>query len=214
MDKYYAQTRHEMIDFIPGDNTGRVLDVGCGQGMFATLVKERFDSEVWGVEPVEDQARVAQNALDKVLLGGLDDVYDDLPKNYFDCIVFNDVLEHMVDPCVALKNAKSLLDERGVIVCSIPNVRYFPVLFELLVRRDWRYRDSGVLDRTHLRFFTKKSIRLMFEGQGYVEKRISGINRLKSKKMLGLYYAANIVTFGLLADSKFQQYACVMVPKR
>lgn len=213
MDKYYNQTRNEMLKFIPDQGVNKVLDVGCGQGGFASLIKERIGAEVWGIEPVRGQAEKASEALDKVLLGGFEDVYADLLGNEFDCIIFNDVLEHIIDPWSVLEKTRTLLSSNGVIVCSIPNVRYFPHLWELLIRRDWRYRDSGILDRTHLRFFTHKSIRRMFSEYGYIEKSIVGINPFKSKKMILAYAVANIIMLGALKDARHQQFACVMKPK-
>jgi hypothetical protein len=93
---------------------------------------------------------------------------DDLPATEpFDCIVFNDVLEHMIDPWSVLATTRSLLSARGVVVASIPNIRHVSVLLPLLVRGRWSYMEWGVLDRTHLRFFTRRSMISMFEGAGY-----------------------------------------------
>lgn len=212
MAKYYEQTRDEMLDFLPKVGMRKILDVGCGQGVFASTVKKRFGAEVWGIEPVKEQALKAKALLDRVLIGGFDDVRHELPARTFDCIIFNDVLEHIIDPENVLIKVKDYMSHEGVLVCSIPNVRYFPNLYELLVKKDWRYRDSGILDRTHLRFFTRKSMQRMFSACGYEHQTVSGINPLKSKKMLGMFYLANIATLGMFSDAKYQQYASVLRP--
>jgi SAM-dependent methyltransferase len=96
----------------------------------------------------------------------------------FDCIVFNDVLEHMADPWAALHTARGLLTPEGTVVASIPNVRNLETVFQLVVRGQWTYAASGVLDRTHLRFFTKRSIRVLFEESGFGIEAIGGIHPL------------------------------------
>lgn len=213
MNDYYLQDRGEMLGFVPERNTSRVLDVGCGQGVFGKHLKDRQGAEVWGIEMMQEEATQANQRLDRVLVGTFDDAFPELPQGYYDCIVFNDVLEHMVDPYSVIVRAKALLNDGGVVVCSIPNIRYFPVMLDLIVKGDWKYEDSGVLDRTHLRFFTRKSIRRMFSENGYMEERMEGINPFRKKKLLGLFHFINTVTLGKLSDCRYQQFACVMKPK-
>ena len=81
-----------------------------------------------------------------------------LPDNNFDVVIFNDVLEHFENPWAVLENVKTKLNASGVVVASIPNVAYITNLVELILKKDWRYKpEGGILDKTHLRFFTKKS---------------------------------------------------------
>ena len=131
-----------------------------------SVIKENRQIEVWGVEPFASAAAIAADKLDRVITGPFGPETD-LPAGAFDCIVFNDVLEHMVEPELALRYAKLLLSAGGTILASIPNVRYFPLLWQLGVRGNWEYGDCGLLDRTHLRFFTKSSILRMFQNEGY-----------------------------------------------
>lgn len=97
-------------------------------------------------------------------------------EEMFDLIVLNDVLEHMVDPWSALSATSSLLGAGGHVVASIPNIRYFPVILDLVRRDEWTYSDWGVLDRTHLRFFTATTMRRMFESSGFEVVDAAGIN--------------------------------------
>ena len=94
----------------------------------------------------------------------------------FDCVVLNDVLEHMVDPGSALVAARRFVAPGGYVVASIPNIRYFPVVHQLVFKDRWDYADWGVLDRTHLRFFTVSTMIEMFERAGYQVARTHGIN--------------------------------------
>jgi len=83
--------------------------------------------------------------------------------NYFDCIIFADILEHLKDPLVLLKNATSFLSDGGVIIASIPNIRHHTTIINLLFKGYWPYRERGIHDKTHLRFFTLKNIKEMIE---------------------------------------------------
>ena len=113
-------------------------------------------SEYWGVEPHNEVAKFAANKLDKVIVGKIRTVFDDLPNNYFDLLICNDVLEHLEDENWFLANIKQKMKIGSIIIGSIPNIRYISVLLKLLIWRDLEYTDSGVLDKTHFRFFTKK----------------------------------------------------------
>jgi len=97
-----------------------------------------------------------------------------------------------------------------VVVSSIPNIRYLPVLFELLVLKDFKYRDWGVLDRTHLRFFTRKSIRRMFAAAGFEVVTMRGIQMPQVSTAYKLaFLLAAVLTLGYYSDCRFIQYGCV-----
>lgn len=206
---YYGNPRVEMLPFIPGD-ARTVLDVGCGDGSFGARLREVPGREVWGIEIVESAARAASARIDRVLLGDVGALIDTLPQRHFDAIVFNDVLEHLVDPYTVLERSRSRLSEKGVVVSSIPNVRYFPSLFELAIHGQWEYEESGILDRTHLRFFTSSSIRRMYERLGYEIVRHEGINPLE-RLPLRLRLADRLLG-GRLEDVRYVQFATVARP--
>src|SRR4030067_687595 len=136
-------------------------------GCFSGERRKTRQAEVWGIEADSNAAEKAKSKTDKVLHGDVNVLIDDLPDDYFDCIVSNDVLEHLVDPYEVLTRLKGKLSGKGVIVASIPNVRHISVLKDLILKKQWRYADDGILDRTHLRFFTRRSILGMFEGLGF-----------------------------------------------
>jgi len=208
-EDYFSQTRAEVLPFVPKD-AKRILDVGCGEGRFASKLKELLRAEVWGIEYVPTAAEVARQHLDRVLVGDVTQQLEQLPNRYFDCVTFTDVLEHLVDPYQVLLAMKEKLSADGVIVASIPNVRYFRNLFDLVVRGTWQYEDFGILDKTHLRFFTKKSIEEMLESLGYRVLRIHGINATPSWKV-ALF---NLATLGAFSDTQYLQFCCVAAPTR
>jgi len=215
--EYFAEARPEMLPFVPA-NCRRLLDVGCGAGGFGASLKQTRQIEVWGVELVSSVAAKAATKLDRVITG-LFEPETKLPDGAFDCIVFNDVLEHMIAPEQALRYATTLLTPDGAVLASIPNVRHLPVLWQLGFQGRWEYGDCGLLDKTHLRFFTKSSILKMFKDEGYAVESIVGINPYRgvpnvSERVWGAHRFANALSLGRLGDMKFQQFAVVATPTR
>lgn len=212
-DVYIEYERPEMLPFIP-QHASKVLDVGCALGSFGQRLKIERSVEVWGVEINEHAASTARKCLDKVLCGSFDENLD-IPKHHFDCIIFNDVLEHFVDPYSALVYAKDLLNDGGKIVASIPNVRYFDNVWKFLIDKDWQYTKNGILDRTHLRFFTQKSIIATFENLGYSIDCIEGIGGLEtvSRRRSIQFSLLNSIFLNQIADMRYLQFAVVASPK-
>jgi 2-polyprenyl-3-methyl-5-hydroxy-6-metoxy-1,4-benzoquinol methylase len=204
---YFRDPRYEMIGFIP-ENAKKILDVGCGEGFFAYQLKKQMGAKIWGIEIDRAVAALAQKKLDRVLIGDISKVIDEVPNTYFDCVVFNDILEHLIDPFTILLRTKKKLNKSGVVVSSIPNIRYYDQVKKLLLKKEWKYEDSGILDRTHVRFFTKKSIIDLFESAGYDILNISGINPTKSKN----YRLLNLLLLGRISDMKYFQFACIAKP--
>jgi 2-polyprenyl-3-methyl-5-hydroxy-6-metoxy-1,4-benzoquinol methylase len=206
---YFRNGRPEMLPFIPL-TARRILEAGCSQGRFGEQLKARGATEVWGIEPNAQAAEQARRRLDRVLEGTIERAIENLPEKYFDCIVFNDVLEHLVDPWQVLSAIRAKMGPGGTLVASIPNVRYFPVLKALALHSEWRYASEGVLDRTHLRFFTWQTMRDMFVEAGYHVVEIKGINGSHFSRK---FRVLNSLLLGALDDTKYLQYACVAHPK-
>lgn len=205
---YYKNDRLDMLQYIPLGSKA-FLEVGCGEGNFALALKERDGAEAWGIEMDEESGGLAKQRLDRVLLGDINILLKELPDKYFDAIIFNDVLEHLYDPYALLENLKAKLKPGGVILSSIPNIRYFRALIELVWHKQWRYTDSGIFDRTHMRFFTKQSIEDMYTNAGYKVLRMEGIHPSKSIRPL----LFNMLSFGKLSDCQYLQFATVATPK-
>jgi 2-polyprenyl-3-methyl-5-hydroxy-6-metoxy-1,4-benzoquinol methylase len=204
---YYRGTRQEMLPFMPAD-AQRVLDLGCAEAVFAATVKERTGAEVWGIEFDPEAAERARAVIDRVLVGDADAQIAELPDTYFDAVICNDILEHLVDPGATLKRLRRKLKPEGVIVASIPNIRYAPALSKVVFRKDFPQDDEGIFDRTHLRFFTRKSIVRLFETAGFTMRRMKGINAYYGPLALLL----TLVSFGYFSDGFYLQYACVASP--
>lgn len=124
----------------------------------------------------------------------------------FDCLVCNDVLEHLRDPWATLATLRRYLVPGGYLVASLPNVRFSEVVKDLLFGKRWEYQERGVLDRTHLRFFTESSSRSLAESAGFTVLKTQGINGIRYSWKLGLL---NFVLFGALSDMRYLEYACI-----
>lgn len=174
---YLDDPREEFADFIPS-GARRVADVGCGKGGFGRTLRARLGAGAWivGVESVAEQAHVAREShgFDEVEQGFFPDA---MPEGWsdLDLICFMDVLEHLYDPWKVLFECHQFLAHDGRVLASIPNIQYLPVLTDL-ARGRWDYEDTGTLDRTHVRFFTRRSIIERFHRAGYEVERIEGVN--------------------------------------
>jgi 2-polyprenyl-3-methyl-5-hydroxy-6-metoxy-1,4-benzoquinol methylase len=215
---YHNRARAEVLPFVP-ETAQTILDVGCSEGNFGNLLIRKGKS-VWGIEPDKNCIPICEKKMTGTFCGTFldylaqrerqkgDSSASPILHQQFDCVVFNDVLEHLVDPWEALRASISLLSTSGCIVSSVPNVRYYKVLKQLLFKKDWQYVDAGVLDRTHLRFFTKKSILRLFDSCGYEVDVIKGINKSSTPVVSIL----NILLFNLLSGCLFHQYAVRAYP--
>lgn len=209
MEQYYLNERSEVAAFLPAETASlRFLEIGCGAGNFRKNLG--VHQEYWGVEPQADAAALAQRALDRVLIGTFQDVYQQLPDRYFDCVICADVIEHMADEDRFLQTIKGKMTEGSSLVGSIPNVRYLSNLFRLVVLKDWKYTEAGILDRTHLRFFTERSLRRTFDRNRYRIDKFSGINRrgvsFRTPRSFALDSAAYVLSLLLGTDTRFVQF--------
>jgi len=151
------------------ENT-RVIDFGCATGYLAYLLK-RKGCVVTGVEINEQAASIAEEYCERVIVCDLDitRLLDILPKQTFDVAVFGDVLEHLRDPWRILQETKELLLPQGYVVASIPNIAHGAIRLSLLQGK-FDYQELGILDNTHLRFFTRKTVEELFEKSGYLSE--------------------------------------------
>jgi 2-polyprenyl-3-methyl-5-hydroxy-6-metoxy-1,4-benzoquinol methylase len=158
-----------------GENK-RVLDFGCATGYFAQLLTTK-GCRVTGIELNQDAAKVAEQYCEQVIIADLDLVSlpEILPEQAFDVAIFGDVLEHLRDPWRILKETQKLLSQEGYIVASIPNIAHGSIRLALLQGK-FEYTELGILDNTHLRFFTRKTVEELLEHSGYF---IETIDRTK-----------------------------------
>lgn len=169
---YYCRINADLLRLVPPD-ARVVLEVGCGTGALAEAYRRiNPDVRYLGVEisPVAAHAAAEAGRVDQVFVGdaamvepadlGLPEIEPNV-----DCLVFGDVLEHMLDPWAVLTRLGHWVRNGGQVLACIPNVQHYSVLVNLL-RGKWEYQDEGLLDRTHLRFFTLDSMQELFARAG------------------------------------------------
>ena len=162
----YIGPRPDVAKLVPTRCT-TVLDVGCATGALGAHLKETRPSlHVTGIEIDPEMAAVARDRIDHVVEGDVMDVVQGnvLADQRFDYVVFADVLEHLSDPWTAIKLMRDRVEPGGVVVASLPNVRHYSTLLSVFLFKRWPYRDRGIHDRTHLRFFAERNVRELFKG--------------------------------------------------
>ncbi|SEC70790.1 bifunctional glycosyltransferase family 2 protein/class I SAM-dependent methyltransferase [Paenibacillus sp. GP183] len=165
---YSTHIRYDLLSLIDRmkDDSLRILEVGCGCGATLLQLKNLYPhAEMYGVELNEHSASVA-SLVAQVESQNIETMDLRYPKQFFDYVIFGDVLEHLYDPWKVLKDIALYLKEDGKVLASIPNAMHFSLIRDLL-NGYWTYTDRGLLDRTHIRFFTFYEICKMFKETGY-----------------------------------------------
>jgi len=154
-----------------------VLEVGCATGYMSKVMKER-GCRVLGVESDEEAAQQAKEYCDRLVLGDVEsiDMIAEFGDEKFDVAVFSDVLEHLKNPSAVLLRVKELLRDEGYIAISVPNIAHGTIRLKLLMG-NFDYEPMGLLDETHLRFFTKRSIIDLVESCGYFIEQVDYVTR-------------------------------------
>jgi 2-polyprenyl-3-methyl-5-hydroxy-6-metoxy-1,4-benzoquinol methylase len=168
----YVKPKSSIVQLVPA-GCRRILDVGCATGTTGARLKELHPGlTVLGVELDPEMAEVARKNLDEVLVGDISEVMDGggITGQRFDSIILADVLEHVAEPWELLRRLVKHLEPGGTVITSIPNVRHYTTLLTLLFTKRWPYRDRGIHDRTHLRFFAQQNVKELFEGAGLTMK--------------------------------------------
>lgn len=150
----------------------KLLDVGCGTGTITSTLRDALSLDVVGVEPHPERAEQARTERLNVITGVYDQTFAQRNEK-FDYILFADVLEHLVDPAEMLREVKNSLAPDGRVLASIPNVAHWSVRAQLLFG-NFNYKPTGIMDATHLRWFTRRSVRRLFEAAGYEVEDIRG----------------------------------------
>ena len=204
----YIAPRDDIINLIPG-NSKRILDVGCSIGTVGEQIKKRNnDAKVTGIELNETMAEIAKGKLDQVIIGNIEeiDLASYFHKGEFDCMIFGDILEHLIDPWSLMERIIGYLSIDGLVISSIPNIRHYETIFNLLFRGYWPYRERGIHDKSHLRFFTFKNIEELFTNNGLMVHEIERKYRIiekphalnKFSKYFAFFPIKNLITFQYL----------------
>ena len=206
---YYTSVREDLISLMPKNPEQRILEIGAGGGDTLVAVKERqLAKEVIGVD-LFALANTNQNHpfINQFLI--LDIEKQELPfaAGYFDTIVCGDVLEHLVDPWLVVKKLVGYLKLGGLLIVSVPNIRYYKVLFKIVGKGNFDYDpEGGILDKTHLRFFCRKNVIQLLDVPELKLHTIVPIDYHPVYKFSRKVKAFNLVTGSLFEEFFVHQY--------
>ncbi len=157
-DKYSSHMK--IINFLKSleiKNKIKILDIGCSKGFMAENLMS-YNFEFYGIDINKEDVKFAKKYYKKIKIIDIDNENLPYKNNFFDIIIMGDIIEHLKEPLKALKNIKNLLKRNGIIIISTPNIANIYIRFNLLCG-NFEYTDRGILDKTHLRFFTLKTFR-------------------------------------------------------
>ena len=161
---YFRHLNQKLFKSLP-EGMGRVLEFGCSAGMLGKAYKSMNPNTVWhGVEINQDALANAKDNLDDAWLLNANDLKPNkmMLSEQYDAIIYGDVIEHLIDPVQSMPRHLELLKPGGEMIACIPNVQHWTIVKDLL-QGNWDYRNAGLMDNTHLRFFTRKSIRKLLK---------------------------------------------------
>ena len=214
MQDYFARARREVLPFIP-QNIEKMLDVGCGEGVTTALIRQNNPSITWagGIELFADAAAQAEHTMDQVWCGNLDDLSfeQDIEPGTLDVVLCLDILEHLQDPWEAVRRVTPLLKPEGRLIISIPNIRNWKFIKNLLFKGDFEYKNAGLLDRTHLRFFTRATAIKLAETGGL---HVTYHGNIHPWKPFDTRNILSRLTLGGLDDLMIKQFVIVASPHK
>lgn len=164
---YFAHANLHLAARIGGSNL-HVFDVGCGEGALIRCLNLRgMIAKSYGVELVPAAAERAREVVSELWNESIESFSPAIPPHSLDYVICADVLEHLRDPHSVLLRLREYLKPQGLLLVSLPNASNRRLIWNLLVRNEWEYAPSGIMDATHLRWFTSKSARRLLEQSGF-----------------------------------------------
>ncbi len=164
--EYFGAARADFVTLLPADANASILELGCGAGATGALaIAEGKCARYIGIELDERAAALARDRLSEVIVCNVEQAKLPFAERSFDALIMSEVLEHLVDPWTTLGGLATFLKPGALVMASVPNVSHHRIIRELLAGR-FELQNSGVMDRTHLRWFTPKSFTQLFEQAG------------------------------------------------
>jgi SAM-dependent methyltransferase len=193
-DDYYNDPKAFLWELVP-DGPNLVMDLGCASGRLGQRLLELNKAyKLVGVELFEPAARQAMKFYENVYIADIEDLCLDYDK-HFDIVICGDILEHLKDPLKTLTRIHKWLKDDGLLICSFPNIRYWRIIRDLMLRGEWKYTTSGIMDQTHLRFFTVRSFKRILNEASFDVVRVN--IRLPGGPRQAMF---NRVTLGLFKE--------------
>lgn len=210
-DIYFGLVREDIIHLAKRLNLQnlKILEIGsAGADTLIELKNRGYATEIVGIELFKIPNSLQDSPIiDKFLIADIENEVVDLPMNYFDLIICADVLEHLNDPWNIVDQLTKYLKNGGHFIASLPNIRHYTSLYSIIIKSDFRYAGSGILDKTHLRFFCKKNIIELLTTKYlqpiYVAPSFSYCPYQKKRKKI------NSLTMGIFRDLLAQQYLVI-----
>lgn len=166
----YINVNPYILKYLNNLKNKQILDVGCGDASLGKIL-EKKENKVTGIEMNPESARLARKNISNVIEEDALAAVKKLKKDFFDVVILSDFIEHIPYPDIFLKELKHLIRKGGFIIISVPNIANFTTRFDLLFGR-FDYKKHGIMDSTHLRFFTKKTISKLVSAAGYKIKKL------------------------------------------
>lgn len=185
-DRYFEGARDDFVNELPVNLDAKILEIGCSNGNTGALAlsKNKCGSYT-GVELHEAAALNAKEKITQVIVGDIEKIELPFEDNEFDVLVLSEVLEHLVDPWMVLHKLNRYMKPGSIVLASSPNVSHYRIIL-MLLRGEWNLKDDGIMDRTHLRWFTPETFEKMFDDAGYKVLRVEPLSPFKWQVKLQL----------------------------
>ncbi|MCZ8137563.1 MAG: class I SAM-dependent methyltransferase [Porphyrobacter sp.] len=201
---YFGGVRRDFLALLPKDGSANVLELGCGSGETgAAAIAQGLCQSYTGVELAPQAAAMARTRLTEVFEGDVERMTFPWPDGHFDAVLMSEVLEHLIDPWTVVKRVAAKLKPGAIVLASSPNVAQLAILKGIIADR-WELTETGVMDRTHLRWFTQGSYRQMFEDAGI---RIDQVRAMAPPGPFGSVF--NLVTMNRFRHLTMRQICVV-----
>ena len=164
---YFEGARKDFVEQLPVNPRAHILEIGCSNGNTGALALQmKKCGKYTGVEIHDEAAQKARGKITEVLIGDVEQMELPWEDQSFDALILSEVLEHLVDPWKLLRRLHRYMKPGALVFASSPNVSHHRII-RMLLKGEWNLTDDGIMDRTHLRWFTPGTFAAMFEDNGY-----------------------------------------------